>query len=386
MKTNYLEIQGLKCFVKAQIPLEQLTVLAGGNSVGKSTVIQSLLLLKLAIENDKISMNRIPLNGEFCLELGNSISILCKNAESEEIIISHNSYFDKVHKQELVNREIQAIFYPNTRAEEVSMELKLENNPTLYKYRHLIPASPLESENIHYLNAERLGPRPFYEVKDFSRNVGWQGERTISLLSWPAIETKAFFVEETKRHLRNTFNPSFINQVEVWMNYIIPGVEINPEKIREANLSYVQYGGSSPHNVGFSISYVLPIIVAGLIAKKGEMLIVENPEAHLHPSGQSRIGRFLAQMAQAGIHIVVETHSEHVINGIRIAALEETIDHDKVVINFFSPSEDINNPQPEIKSIFLNEKADLDEWPKGFFDRQQADIAQIFRLRKQMKK
>ena len=127
---------------------------------------------------------------------------------------------------------------------------------------------------------------------------------------------------------------------------------------------------------------MLPVITAGLLAREGEMFIVENPEAHLHPSGQSRIGQFLARVAASGVHVVIETHSEHVINGIRLASLKKEINHGDVVINFFSKEED--EYQPNIDSIFLNAYADLEKWPKGFFDQQQQDIGEIFRLRKEL--
>ena len=79
-----------------------------------------------------------------------------------------------------------------------------------------------------------------------------------------------------------------------------------------------------PTNMGFGVSYALPVITAGLLAPAGSLLVVENPEAHLHPAGQSRVGRFLAHLAASGVQVVAETHSDHVLNGVRLAAVEAT--------------------------------------------------------------
>ena len=133
-------------------------------------------------------------------------------------------------------------------------------------------------------------------------------------------------------------------------------------------------------NIGFGISYVLPIILNGLIAAKGSYFIVENPEAHLHPSAQSKIGQFLAMVANAGVHVIVETHSDHVINGLQVAVAKKELDADLVAINFFNQA--IGSVQPEVESITLNEKGELSNWPKGFFDQTQIDFAELFKARK----
>jgi predicted ATPase len=109
-------------------------------------------------------------------------------------------------------------------------------------------------------------------------------------------------------------------------------------------------------------------------------MIVENPEAHLHPSAQSKIGKFLAMVANSDVNVIVETHSDHFINGIQIATAMNEISTDLVTINFFS--QDDNSTQPKIDSISINDKGELSEWPKGFFDQTQIDFVQLFKIRK----
>ena len=129
---------------------------------------------------------------------------------------------------------------------------------------------------------------------------------------------------------------------------------------------------------GFGISYLLPVIVTGLLAEPGSMLIVENPEAHLHPGGQSRIGQFLAQIAFAGVKVVVETHSEHVLNGMRVYSLKNKIAPERICINYFS----INDRIPGIERIPLNDRMDILKWPEGFFDQEEKDLAELRMLRR----
>ena len=171
------------------------------------------------------------------------------------------------------------------------------------------------------------------------------------------------------------------------MDFIIPGIEINIDaflKTNTARVSLRKKGSDTeflhPNNIGFGITYVLPIIVSGLIAQKGCMMIVENPEAHLHPSGQSRIGQFLGRIAGSGIQVVVETHSEHVINGVRLATLKKSISPKKVSILYFS--QDTRAGTPKVEPINVTIDNDLTKWPAGFFDQEQRDLAEIIKNRK----
>jgi predicted ATPase len=135
----------------------------------------------------------------------------------------------------------------------------------------------------------------------------------------------------------------------------------------------------SPYNFGFGVSYVLPIIVNGLAAEPGSTMIVENPEAHLHPKGQSRIGQFLSQVAVSGVQVVVETHSEHVVNGIRVNSLRSKLSPDDICLNYFTPDPD---PAKHVRQIELNDRMDITDWPEGFFDQEEIDLRELRDIRK----
>jgi predicted ATPase len=165
------------------------------------------------------------------------------------------------------------------------------------------------------------------------------------------------------------------------LDYIIPGAGFdNAHPLGKSKVIEGTFRESLPTNVGFGISYVLPIIVNGLLAKENSIFIIENPEAHLHPGGQSRIGRFLAKVAASGIQVIIETHSEHVLNGVKIECLTGSIPSNDVVINFLSRNKETKDLN--IQSIGITESGDLTKFPRDFFDQVQQDMAESFRLRK----
>jgi len=354
-----LTIRNFKAFEEAfEVPFKDLTVLAGGNSVGKSTVVQALLLSRIAMENaNENSIISVPLNEEYLLNLG----------KTRQITNSQYITFEFEFERESVNLVFDVPIDKNY------LNLQLDN-PKL-------PNNVLKNNALHYLNAERIRPRPVHQDSVLKTpTTGWQGEYTVQLL----VEGLNFDTDKLKNFHTVTKNigessNNLSDQSNLWMNYIIPDINIAANRLKEINNSVASVNKHTLPNVGFGISYVLPIIVSGLIAEEGSMLIVENPEAHLHPSGQSKIGQFLSVVASAGVQVIIETHSEHVINGIRVASMLNYLDKDKVIINFLSKNEE--DKKLTINNIELDDFGDLTDYPKGFFDQAEQDLIQLIKLR-----
>ena len=127
--------------------------------------------------------------------------------------------------------------------------------------------------------------------------------------------------------------------------------------------------------VGFGLSYALPIIVGALALSGGGVLLAENPEAHLHPFSQSRMGAFLALMAATNRQIFVETHSDHVVNGIRLAVRHKLVSPESVRIYFFRNS--LAAEQSEISEITVDDGGGVASWPPGFFDQIEQDLSKL---------
>ena len=136
-----------------------------------------------------------------------------------------------------------------------------------------------------------------------------------------------------------------IDQVNAWLQVVSPGAQVRIDKREVAGaerfLESVAFGRPGhehefkPQNVGFGISYVLPVLVSLLTSVPEDIVIIENPEAHLHPRGQAEMGNLIARAAAYGIQVFVETHSDHVINGIRVAVKKGIVKPEDVNIAFF---------------------------------------------------
>ena len=315
--------------------------------------------------------NQIPLNGPFLMELGNSAEVYRRGKrESRENEISFQLADAKESKFE--------INLTANRANVHTFHLGLKDS----KFGN---GTGFLSEYFYYLSAERIGPRLKYQYSQLPfPHAGYRGENTFQILSGEnlAIAPLKLFSEKDAALL--------YTQTRLWLEFIIPGSNFD-SAVPSGKSGIIEgtYGESLPTNVGFGISYCLPIIVNGLIAQNNSYLIIENPEAHLHPSGQSRMGIFLARMANAGVKIIVETHSEHIINGMRIAILEGRktkssggefeLTFDNFIVNFLKKGE--KTQELEIDEIEMTKNGDLNKFPKDFFDQVQQDLAKIISLK-----
>ncbi|MEN2800468.1 AAA family ATPase [Capnocytophaga sputigena] len=357
-----LHIQNFKCFKKTEIPINQLTVLAGGNGNGKSSVIQALLLLRRTLEKEE---ENIELNGAYCLNLGNSYN-LNSGTETMMFVLKEND------KELRVSYEKGEVIF----------------NIISNRLRNTYQDNPLSFREFYYLNAERIGPRISQPLNAFLfPNTGFQGEYTAQVIKELDNKGTTFKVDDARilNDENYNFGALFVRRVNAWLAYILDGITVEAYIDKDTHTSRLEVENAfskgnptSPTNTGFGISYVLPIIVTCLLAEKDRLVIIENPEAHLHPAAQSKIGYFLAKMASAGLRIVVETHSDHIINGIQLAVAKKEIESSSITINYFDKGEQ----QPEVHPISMNEKGELDKWPKGFFDQTQIDFAELIKLRR----
>ncbi|MET7291262.1 DUF3696 domain-containing protein [Streptomyces griseoloalbus] len=363
-----LRVRHFKRFTDASFALRPLTVFTGLNGTGKSTTIQSLLLTRQLA--DASADRVVQLNGPYGLALGEAHEVLHPDAPDSTIEIQiggDGSQVPSVHRFTVPDE--QALY----------LRVADDSGP---------PPAELRGQGaaFTYLCAERLGPRDQLGVSAEHPDrigVGVQGQYTAQLLA--LHETRA--VREPLLHptTRNTHNVTTLRtQVETWASDIIRPIKIMaqwPPGITASTIRFQEPGLLSepirPANMGFGFSYALPVIVAGLLTGPGDLLIVENPEAHLHPGGQSKLGRFLARVAGAGAQVIVETHSDHVLNGARLAVAEErSLRPEDAVVHYFGEEEAGSAP------IEFTAKGELTEWPRGFFDQIEQDLGRLARARR----
>lgn len=212
-------------------------------------------------------------------------------------------------------------------------------------------------------------------------HVGRRGEYSFEILA--QSKSDRLDLTPNKELYRGEDANSLLQQTIEWMSYILDGakIELKGTDSDSAVLTMLINNRNEdtrlykPVNIGFGYSYILPLIVAGLIAKPGEIIIVENPEAHLHPRAQSRIAEFYSRIAASGVQVFIETHSEHILNGIRLSCVKPEIKLSNEEASIFFFDDDFS-----VKTLSITEKGKLNNWPTGFFDQQELDLAEMYSI------
>lgn len=363
---QWVRLQNYKCFENQLLEFNALTLLSGLNGTGKSSVIQSLLLLRQSYQQNLLRTTGLALNGNLT-HIGTAKDALFEGAK-EDVIGFDLELGDGVTKGTWrfnYDRESDVLSLAS-RDPEVSDSTLSPNN--IYR-------SSLFGSAFHYLQAERIGPRRFFETSDFlvrqRRQLGSAGEYTAQFLAIFGKENMGNSVLGHPEAASNTLQ----DQVEAWLGEVSPGTRISLTPNLGTDTVSLQYsfvlGNQISNkyratNVGFGITYALPIIVAVLSSAPGSLLLIENPEAHLHPRGQARIGELLALAASCGIQIVIETHSDHVLNGIRLSIHGGKLPPHEMQLHFFQRRQ--QDGQSLVTSPHIDKNGRIDQWPDGFFD------------------
>ena len=228
-------------------------------------------------------------------------------------------------------------------------------------------------KDLTYITAEREGPRETYPLEDQHavRVVGPQGENVVSVLYRGRDEHIA------PELLLGDITPTLRHQVGARLATFFSGCAIDVQQVPNANAVTLgirtshDTGFLRPVHCGFGITQILPIIVATLSLSKGSLMLIENPEVHLHPAGQALMGQLLAEAAQAGIQTIIETHSDHVLNGIRRSVKSGRISANDVAIHFLRQR---SLDAPQVLTPTIDSSGNIDVWPEGFFDQFDKDM------------
>ena len=244
------------------------------------------------------------------------------------------------------------------------------------------------SNSVRYLGPLRDEPKPLYPLVPHSdpTDVGLRGEMTAAVLDlnknariqyFPSSAFMAGMVQG--RPVTRTLETA----VDDWLKYL--GVAGNMTSIDRGKLGHeikvaIATNGSTHDlmHVGVGVSQVFPIVVMCLLADRDTTLILEQPELHLHPKVQTRLGDFFLSMALLHKQCIIETHSEYLINRLRFRAASETeqsriIDTMKI---YFVTNEDGHSSFANVK---INEFGAIIDWPEEFFDQSEREAEEILR-------
>jgi predicted ATPase len=348
-----IEITNFKSLKEISMNTRPLNLLAGLNGMGKSSFIQTLLLLKQS--EQVLRDNALLLNG-FMVDIGKGQDALYQFASEEIIEFSFLIDDNTLWKWSFA----YAASSDRLEAEETAMRM---SRPDFLK-------------RFQYLSAERIGPMGMYDTSQSyltSGNLGVKGEYAVHYLH---VHGNSHKINNKMKH-PGTKELTLMNQVNAWLDEISPGVRLRISELPGVDKMLLNYqfelgaGRTAffrPCNVGYGISYVLSIVVSLLASERGSVIIAENPEAHIHPRGQAELGKLMALAASCGVQLFIETHSDHIINGIRAAVKEGLIDQRDVGFHYFTKITTNDEQYTNIVRIDVDKHGELSEYPEDFLD------------------
>ena len=451
-------LNNFKCFERLDLPCAPLNLLCGLNGMGKSSVIQALLVLRQSFASGELQAGRLVLGGEL-VDLGAGSDVLFEDAEGDVIKFALDDERQKKQDQSRIcpvtgtetggtfaRRGIgisaKGIFnqllsgeaseddlvdgrfaqeFPRINPSAFRRALVLARADGVEKVRRPSEYFPSEIVDVtwtgtfrysragdqltavesaateknppaawrappfvgvlHYVQAERVGPRKFYPLSEMAARrgeLGAHGELAWNYLNDPQNDQLA--ADDPRR--ADATGHRLVDVVDHWLQDVSPGAHLQLEAVLAADAVLAGFAFDRPGdtrsrrhratNVGFGLSYVLPVVLA-LLAPPGALCLIENPEAHLHPRGQTKLAELAARAATAGVQVFVETHSDHFVDGVRIAVRDGLIPADDAAIHYFERQEG----RAVVSSPSVDADGRLSHWPAGFFDQHDENLAKL---------
>ena len=344
-----IEINNFKSIDKLELEFKNLTLLTGTNSAGKSTVIQSILFSSNYLSSKILA--------EYLDSLGDFSDLKNRNLNEKKI------NFELINKNSTTTTSIDI--------DQISQVGDTADYILEY------------GKNLFYLSADRVKPKEIESYKKLFENskkeFGINGEMIINYYeNFKTMQlADNLIIDESSKTLQS--------QIDYWLKEILNiDIAFNTEKISSTflktfykiendNLEY------KPNNIATGINYLISILILCLSSKKDDVIIIENPEIHLHPKAQSGLSSFLSFIASKGIQLIIETHNDHIINKIRYSIFKQEIDSDDIIIYY--KDRDINFEKIEINNKgYFKYRDRVNKFPDGFYD---ATLNEIFEINSQ---
>lgn len=341
-----LTIDNLKSIRHLEMECANINLLIGTNSSGKSSIMQGLLFLEQ--NNNK----PVGLNGEF-MSLGTFEENKCAYCDGKEISVSIED------QQE--NSWTMRLFYAS---DQLTIAKTMDDQ--------------VDMPNMQYLSCHRIGPQNVYK-KDMGigeQTIGINGQYAIAYLNEHGMDP----LEECL--CKDLQNLTLAGQLNWWLKYIV-GVEISTEEIIGADLVKASYTmndrkGIRPVNIGSGVSYLISVLVMCLASSDGDILLIENPEIHLHPSAQAKVCEFFDFIARANRQLFIESHSDHIFNGFRVGITTGTMDPEKINLQFIKLNEEYVT---EAARVRIGRMGRIENQQKDLFDQFDLDMNRMIGVR-----
>lgn len=370
-----IQSKNFKCFTDFKLDVRALTLLTGFNGAGKSSSLQPLLLISQALR-DGARAPVLSLNGPL-VHLGSAGDVVAEGVRGpvELGFTTEKGDFAAwlfVHDRDLKRGELRLVgsqsspsskpspgWLPTTGAHEL-----------LGAVRDVIFVGATRGP---HGEAQAFPESPSVVVGDVGAEGQWAGY-------W-YIQCADDDTPEARRHPQEE-RVTVRGQIDAWMSDLFPQSRVNAEQLIGLSLAKTTFalgGGNEwrrPSNVGYGLSYAFPIIVALVCSAPGQIVVVDSPEAHLHPQAQSAMGRMLAHFAAGGVQVIVESHSDHLLSGLRLAVRSGRLKPGDAAIHFFGKAVDDDEAEPR-RRIAVEADGTLSQWPRGFFDQAMTDLVSL---------
>jgi predicted ATPase len=290
--------------------------------------------------------------------------------------------FDLRRKMSRYRQEIHDAFIAQASPQYGTAEIPVENEPLENSIRYL---RLYFSNLIKYLGPLRDEPKPLYPLAPTADpfDVGLRGEHTAAILH--IHKHKQLQYVPSSSFFSATINASNIpatleGAVLDWLRYMEIAEKISTEDLGKLGhdmriVDSVSGVAVDLTHVGVGVSQVLPILVMCLLAREGSTIILEQPELHLHPSVQSKLADFFLSLALSGKQCILETHSEYIVNRLRLRAATAFEDSISSLLRLYFVEK--AKGASVYRDVSINKFGAIPEWPKGFFDQTHKEIEDI---------
>lgn len=409
--------------------LAPLTLLLGTNSSGKSSLIQSLLLIRQTVKSDDPNLDLNLGNPDNdsskpdSVTLGQFQDVLCRSASTspgtpanqfgiefrwaEQPDGTDSSLFSARYRKghdnsaELdmlrlgkdkqgftVIRKKTGIYQLSLANQHRSLGQSADFRPersftfsdaTLHKLgaqaeaiKDIGPELIDELSRIIYLGpVRRLAQRDYIWSGRMPAHIGDDGAKAIDVLIASGVVHK----RQTKAGLSISGDALLFEQAMYWLKTmgLADGLAIKQlGRSARFELQIVNHNeASNLKDVGVGVSQVLPVIVAALFAEPNHIVIIEEPESHLHPLAQSQLAELFATISQErGVQFIIETHSEHLLTRLQRRVAEQSIQPEALAMYFVER----DGTKAKINALKLDEYGDISNWPPNFFGDEMGDI------------
>lgn len=395
-----------KCLEKEDFEFKPLTILAGKNSSGKSSVLQSILIAARNC-NPKNRERMYGLISKY-QDLSYSIDIIheegsfsCTNIskseqdETDTLLYENNLYYLTSNR---IGQEDIAKYSPEYKVGnngeflfgtyDILVNKDVCFNLTSNEIKDLFCKDELYKVIVEFYKYSNI---EYYENAE--RYIGENDKELIDQIKYLRKVSEIYTTNDFKNFCKDNLEILILGRAQAitkigiilnaYFSYITDlNIILKIERITSDQVKvYFQQNDINkinPFNLGSGMSYLAKVLIICFLAKPGDVVMIENPEIHLHPKAQSRLGEFFAFLASKGIQLIIETHSEHLLDNLRYQIFKEKFSKDDVIIYYK------DSAQTPFERIFISNDGHFATpegkrraFPKGFFD---ASLEQLLEI------